>query len=80
MRQTRIVEEVLCPVVVGCRPEIQALELALAGALAGEVAALFSSARLGLDKSPDMRAVADGRRPAAAGRAGRAVPASPAGW
>ena len=35
MRQTGVVGEVLCPVLVGRRAEIQALESALAGALSG---------------------------------------------
>ena len=36
MRQTGVVGEVLCPVLVGRRAEIQALGSALARALAGE--------------------------------------------
>jgi DNA-binding CsgD family transcriptional regulator len=77
MRQTGIVGEVLCPVLVGRRAEIQALESALAGALAGEGGCAVITGEAGIGKSRLIRELA---QMAAARRvpvaAGRAVPAS----
>ena len=77
MRQTGVVGEVLCPVLVGRRAEIQALELALAGALAGQGGCAVITGEAGIGKSRLMRELAR----MAAGRqvlvvTGRAVPAS----
>jgi DNA-binding CsgD family transcriptional regulator len=77
MRQTGIVGELLCPVLVGRRAEIQALELALAGALAGEGGCVVITGEAGIGKS---RLIRELSQLAAARRvpvvAGRAVPAS----
>jgi predicted ATPase len=77
MRQTGVVGEVLCPVLVGRRAEIQALESALAGALAGQGGCVVITGEAGIGKSRLMRELAR----MAAGRQvlvvmGRAVPAS----
>jgi DNA-binding CsgD family transcriptional regulator len=77
MRQTEFVGEVLCPVLVGRRAEIQALESALAGALAGQGGCAVITGEAGIGKSRLVREL--GRL--AAGRqvpvvVGRAVPAS----
>jgi DNA-binding CsgD family transcriptional regulator/tetratricopeptide (TPR) repeat protein len=77
MRQTGVVGEVLCPVLVGRRAEIQALESALAGALAGEGGCAVITGEAGIGKSRLIRELAR----MAAGRqvlvvTGRAVPAS----
>jgi predicted ATPase len=77
MRQTGIVGDVLCPVLVGRRAEIQALESALAGALAGQGGCAVITGEAGIGKSRLMRELAQ----MAAGRrvpvvVGRAVPAS----
>ncbi|HJY01768.1 MAG TPA: ATP-binding protein, partial [Streptosporangiaceae bacterium] len=69
--------EVLCPVLVGRRPEIQALESALAGALAGQGGCAVITGEAGIGKSRLIRELAQ----MAAGRqvlvaTGRAVPAS----
>ena len=77
MRQTGVVGEVLCPVLVGRRAEIQALESALAGALAGQGGCAVITGEAGIGKSRLMRELAR----MAAGRQvlvvmGRAVPAS----
>ena len=77
MRQTGVVGEVLCPVLVGRRAEIQALESALAGALAGQGGCAVITGEAGIGKSRLMRELA---RMAAGLRVlvgmGRAVPAS----
>ena len=77
MRQTGVVGELLCPVLVGRRAEIQALESALAGALAGQGGCAVITGEAGIGKSRLMRELAR----MAAGRQvlvvmGRAVPAS----
>ena len=77
MRHTGIVEVVLCPVLVGRRAEIQALESALAGALAGQGGCAVITGEAGIGKSRLIRELAR----MAAGRQvpvvmGRAVPAS----
>ena len=77
MRQTGIVGEVLCPVLVGRRAEIQALESALAGALAGQGGCAVITGEAGIGKSRLIRELAR----MAAGRqvpvvVGRGVPAS----
>jgi DNA-binding CsgD family transcriptional regulator/tetratricopeptide (TPR) repeat protein len=77
MRQTGIVGEVLCPVLVGRRADIQALELALAGALAGEGGCVVITGEAGIGKSRlirELSQMAAARRVPVA--AGRAVPAS----
>jgi DNA-binding CsgD family transcriptional regulator len=77
MRQTGIVGEVLCPVLVGRRAEIQALESALAGALAGEGGCAVITGEAGIGKSRlirELSQLASARRVPVA--AGRAVPAS----
>ncbi len=77
MRQTGIVGEVLCPVLVGRRAEIQALESALAGALAGEGGCAVITGEAGIGKSRlirELSQMAAARRVPVA--AGRAVPAS----
>jgi DNA-binding CsgD family transcriptional regulator len=71
------VGEVLCPVLVGRRAEIQALESALAGALAGQGGCAVITGEAGIGKSRLMRELAR----LAVGRQvpvvmGRAVPAS----
>jgi DNA-binding CsgD family transcriptional regulator len=77
MRQTGIVGEVLCPVLVGRRAEIQALESALAGALAGQGGCAVITGEAGIGKSRLMRELA---RMAADRQVlvvmGRSVPAS----
>ena len=77
MRHTGIVGEMLCPVLVGRRAEIQALESALAGALAGEGGCVVITGEAGIGKS---RLIRELSQMAAARRvpvvAGRAVPAS----
>src|SRR5579871_1563770 len=77
MRHTGMVGEVLCPVLVGRRPEIQALESALAGVLAGRGGCAVITGEAGIGKSRLIRELAR----MAAGRqvlvvTGRAVPAS----
>src|SRR5579863_7380742 len=77
MRHTGIVGEVLCPVLVGRRAEIQALESALAGVLAGRGGCAVITGEAGIGKSRLIRELAR----MAAGRQvpvvmGRAVPAS----
>ena len=77
MRHTGIVGEVLCPVLVGRRAEIQALESALAGVLAGRGGCAVITGEAGIGKSRLIRELAQ----MAAGRQvpvvmGRAVPAS----
>ena len=77
MRQTGIVGEVLCPVLVGRRAEIQALESSLAGALAGEGGCAVITGEAGIGKSRlirELSQMAAARRVPVA--AGRAVPAS----
>jgi DNA-binding CsgD family transcriptional regulator len=77
MRQTGVVGEVLCPVLVGRRAEIQALESALAQALTGQGGCAVISGEAGIGKS---RLIRELSQMAAARRvpvvAGRAVPAS----
>ena len=77
MRQTGIVGEVLCPVLVGRRAEIQALKSALAGALAGQGGCVVITGEAGIGKS---RLIRELSQMAAARRVpvatGRAVPAS----
>ena len=77
MRQTGVVGEVLCPVLVGRRAEIQALESALAGALAGQGGCAVITGEAGIGKSRLIRELA---RMAADRQVlvvtGRAVPAS----
>jgi DNA-binding CsgD family transcriptional regulator/tetratricopeptide (TPR) repeat protein len=77
MRQTGVVGDVLCPVLVGRRAEIEVLESALAGALAGQGGCAVITGEAGIGKSRLMRELAR----MAAGRqvlvvTGRAVPAS----
>jgi len=77
MRHTGVVGEVLCPVLVGRRAEIQALESALAGVLAGRGGCAVITGEAGIGKSRLIRELAR----MAAGRQvpvvmGRAVPAS----
>ena len=77
MRQTGIVGVVRCPVLVGRRAEIQALESALAGMLAGQGGCAVITGEAGIGKSRLMRELAR----MAAGRQvpvvmGRAVPSS----
>src|ERR1700720_1198753 len=77
MRQTGVVGEVLCPVLVGRRAEIQALESALAGALAGQGGCAVITGEAGIGKSRLMRELARlGARRQGAGGMGRGVPAS----
>ena len=77
MRHTGMVGEVLCPVLVGRRPEIQALESALAGALAGRGGCAVITGEAGIGKSRLIRELArmaaDRQVPVVMGRA---VPAS----
>jgi DNA-binding CsgD family transcriptional regulator/tetratricopeptide (TPR) repeat protein len=77
MRQTGVVGEVLCPVLVGRRAEIQVLESALAGALAGRGGCAVITGEAGIGKSRLIRELA---RMAADRQVltvmGRAVPAS----
>jgi predicted ATPase len=77
MRQTGNVGQVLCPVVVGRRAEIRALESALDGALAGRGGCVVITGEAGIGKSRLIRELAR----MAAGRrvpvvTGRAVPPS----
>jgi DNA-binding CsgD family transcriptional regulator len=77
MRHTGAVGEVLCPVLVGRRAEIRALESALTGALAGQGGCAVITGEAGIGKSRLIRELAR----LAAGRqvpvvTGRAVPAS----
>ena len=77
MRHTGMVGEVLCPVLVGRRAEIQALESALDEALAGRGGCVVITGEAGIGKSRLMRELAR----LAAGQQvpvvmGRAVPAS----
>jgi DNA-binding CsgD family transcriptional regulator/tetratricopeptide (TPR) repeat protein len=77
MRHTGMVGEALCPVLVGRRAEIQALESALAGVLAGRGGCAVITGEAGIGKSRLIRELAR----MAAGRqvpvvTGRAVPAS----
>jgi DNA-binding CsgD family transcriptional regulator len=77
MRHTGMVGEVLCPVLVGRWAEIQALESALAGALAGRGGCAVITGEAGIGKSRLIRELAQ----MASGRQvlvvmGRAVPAS----
>jgi AAA ATPase domain len=77
MRQTGVVGEVLCPLLVGRQAEVQALESALAGALAGQGGCAVITGEAGIGKSRLIRELAT----MAAGRQvpvvmGRAVPAS----
>lgn len=55
MRQTGSVGEVLCPVLVGRQAEIQALELALDGALADRGGCAVITGEAGIGKSRLMR-------------------------
>jgi hypothetical protein len=55
MRQTGSVGEVLCPVLVGRQAEIQALELALDGALAGRGGCAVITGEAGIGESRLMR-------------------------
>src|SRR6516225_10390375 len=77
MRQTGVVGEVLCPVLVGRRAEIQALESALAGALAGRGGCAVLTGEAGIGKSRLIRELArmaaDRQVPVVMGRA---VPSS----
>src|SRR5215471_21212843 len=77
MRQTDFVGEVLCQALVGRRAEIQALESALAGALAGQGSCAVITGEAGIGKSRLMRELArmaaDRQVPVVMGRA---VPAS----
>ena len=77
MRQTGIMGQVLCPVLVGRQAEIQALESALDAALAGRGGCAVISGEAGIGNSRLMRELSQ----IAAGRQvpvvmGRAVPAS----
>jgi DNA-binding CsgD family transcriptional regulator len=77
MRHTGVVGEVLCPVLVGRRAELQALESAVAGVLAGQGGCAVITGEAGIGKSRLMRELAR----MAAGRQvpvvmGRAVPSS----
>ena len=51
VRQTGVVVQVLCPVVVGRRAEVQALESALAGALAARGGCAVITGEAGIGKS-----------------------------
>jgi hypothetical protein len=77
MRQTGVVGVVLCPVLVGRRAEIQALESALAAALAGQGGCAVITGEAGIGKSRLIRELArmaaDRQVPV---MMGRAVPAS----
>ena len=77
MRQTEIVGELLCPVLVGRRAEIQVLESALAGVLAGQGGCAVITGEAGIGKSRLIRELArlaaDRQVPVVMGRA---VPAS----
>jgi tetratricopeptide (TPR) repeat protein len=77
MRQTGVVGVVLCPVLVGRRAEIQALESALAGALAGRGGCAVITGEAGIGKSRLIRELArmaaDRQVPV---MMGRVVPAS----
>lgn len=77
MRQTELVGEVLCPVLVGRRAEIQVLESALAGVLAGQGGCAVITGEAGIGKSRLIRELArlaaDRQVPVVMGRA---VPAS----
>jgi len=77
VRQTGVVGEVLCPVLVGRGAELQALESALAGALGGQGGCAVITGEAGIGKSRLLRELVR----MAAGRQvlvvmGRAVPAS----
>jgi predicted ATPase len=77
MRHTGIVGEVLCPVLVGRRAEIQALESVLDGAIEGRGGCAVITGEAGIGKSRLIRELSR----MAAGRQvpvvmGRAVPAS----
>jgi DNA-binding CsgD family transcriptional regulator/tetratricopeptide (TPR) repeat protein len=77
MRHTGVVGEVLCPVLVGRRAEIQALGSALARALTGQGGCAVVTGEPGIGKSRlirELAQMADARRVPVA--AGRAVPAS----
>jgi MoxR-like ATPase len=58
MRHTGMVGEVLCPVLVGRRAEIQALESALAGVLAGRGGCAVITGEAGIGKSRLIRELA----------------------
>src|SRR5215472_14805297 len=77
MRHTGVVGEVLCPVLVGRRAEIQTLESALAGVAAGQGGCAVITGEAGIGKSRLMRELArmaaDRQLPVVMGRA---VPAS----
>src|ERR1700747_3192450 len=77
MRQTGVVGVMLCPVLVGRRAEIQALESALAGALAGQGGCAVITGEAAIGKSRLIRELArmaaDRQVPV---MMGRAVPAS----
>ena len=77
MRHTGIVGEVLCPVLVGRRAEIQALESALAGVLAGRGGCAVITGEAGIGKSRLIRELAQmAARRQVPVVMGRAVPAS----
>jgi predicted ATPase len=73
MRQTELVGEVLCPVLVGRRAEIQVLESALAGVLAGQGGCAVITGEAGIGKSRLIRELArlaaDRQVPVVMGRA-----------
>lgn len=81
MRQTGIVGEVLCPVLVGRQPEIRALESALAGALAGQGGCAVITGEAGIGKSRLIRELAqmaaDRQVPVVLGRAVPAATSAP---
>jgi hypothetical protein len=65
MRQTGIVGVVLCPVLVGRRAEVQALESALAAALAGRSGRVVITGEADIGKSRlirELARMADGRQ------------------
>ena len=73
MRHTGVVGEVLCPVLVGRRAEVQALESALAGAMVGRGGCAVITGEAGIGKSRLIRELArmaaDRQVPVLAGRA-----------
>jgi predicted ATPase len=81
MRQTGIVGEVLCPVLVGRRLEIRALESALAEALAGQGGCAVITGEAGIGKSRLIRELArmaaDRQVPVVLGRAVPAAASAP---
>ena len=63
LRQTGVVTQVLCPVVVGRALEVRALESALEGALAGRGGCVVITGEAGIGKSRLLRELAAGWPP-----------------